>query len=82
MQIIKHSVSQGALHCPKLFIRYINHMCNMTKLINIILFYGETNIFCSASEVNQLGNICYCKVQLLLSINQLAKVGFVLVLHK
>ena len=51
MQIIKHSVSQGALHCPKLL------MCNMTKLINFILFYGETNIFCSVSEVNQLGNI-------------------------
>ena len=56
MQLIRHEVSQRALRCPKLFIIYVNDMCDMTKLVNI-LFYDETNIFCSASDVNQLGNI-------------------------
>lgn len=41
----------------KLFILYINDICNVDKVIKLILFADDTNIFCSANDIKLLENI-------------------------
>ena len=42
---IKCGVPQGSILGPLLFILYINDMCDVSKLLHIILFADDTNIF-------------------------------------
>ena len=42
---IKCGVPQGSILGPVLFILYINDMCEVSKLLNIILFADDTSIF-------------------------------------
>ena len=42
---IKCGVPQGSILGPILFILYINDMCEVSKLLNIILFADDTSIF-------------------------------------
>ena len=51
---ISCGVPQGSILGPKLFILYINDMCNVTQIFEYILFADDTNLFCSNENVKVL----------------------------
>ena len=54
---ISCGVPQGSVLGPKLFILYINVICNVSKLLKFILFADDTNILYSDSNVHNLISI-------------------------
>ena len=50
-------VPHGSILGPKLFILYINDICNVSPVLKFILFADDTNIFCSGSDIVQLSII-------------------------
>ena len=45
---------KGSILGPKLFILYINDLCNISRLVKYILFADDTNLFCADKNINQL----------------------------
>ena len=41
----------------KLFILYINDICNVSRVLHFIIFADDTNIFCLGSDLGQLSII-------------------------
>ena len=39
---------------PLLFMAYINDLCKVSKVLELILFAGDTNIFCSETDTSYL----------------------------
>ena len=52
-------VPQGSILGPKLFILYVNDICNISKILKFVLFADDTNIFCSAHDAIQFNSIIY-----------------------
>ena len=40
-------VLQGSILGPRLFVLYVNDICNVSKLVKFILFADDMNIFCA-----------------------------------
>ena len=51
---IKCGVPQGSILGPKLFILYINDICNVSDLVKFVLFADDTNLFSSDNNIGRL----------------------------
>ena len=47
-------VPQGSVLGPKFFILCVNYICNLKKILKLILFADDTNMFCGDSNINEL----------------------------
>ena len=47
-------IPQGSILGPKLFILYINDICNISKILKFTLFADDTNIFYSNIDIDIL----------------------------
>jgi hypothetical protein len=54
LQKVTHGVPQGSVLGPKLFIMYINDLCDVSKLLKCVLFADDTSLYCSGKDIEQL----------------------------
>lgn len=45
---------QGSVIGPKLFLLYINDVCNVTERLKFVIFADDTNLFCSGKNLKEL----------------------------
>ena len=53
---IKCGVPQGSLLGPLLFLTYMNYVCESSRILSLILFTDDTNLFYSDENVSTLVN--------------------------
>ena len=53
---VLYVMPQGSILGPKLFVFYLNDICNISKVLKFVLFADDTNIFCSGHDELQLSN--------------------------
>ncbi len=49
-------VPQGSVLGPKLFVLYINYICKVSKVLKMVSFADDTNLYCSGKSLEQLLN--------------------------
>ena len=67
-------VPQGSILGPKLFILYINDICNISEIMKFLLFADDTNILCKHENyvsLCELVNVELCKLSKWFSINKI-----------
>ena len=86
---IKCGVPQGSILGPVLFILYINDMCEVSKLLNIILFADDTSIFYSTRnivDITRTVNNALEKLDIWFTVNKLSlnvnKTNFIMFTNK
>ena len=57
VKIVKFGVPQSSMLGPLLFLIFVNDMSNSTKVLHPVLFVGDTNLFCSGSNIGTLFEI-------------------------
>ena len=68
-------VPQGSILGPKLFILYINDICNISEIMKFVLFADDTNILCKHENyvsLCELVNVELSKLSKWFSINKLS----------
>ena len=78
---IKCGVPQGSILGPVLFILYINDMCEVSKLLNIILFADDTSMFYSTRNIVDITctvNNELEKLDIWFRVNKLNKTNFIM----
>ena len=56
-------VPQGSILGPKLFILYMNDICNVSNILRFILFADDTNAFKSGFNINELADSITCELE-------------------
>lgn len=49
-------VPQRSVLGPELFVLNINYICEVYKILKMVLFADDTNVFCSGKNMGQLLN--------------------------
>ena len=60
VRYISCGVPQDSIMVPKLFILYINDMCNISNLIKVIFFADDTNISHANNVISRLNETTCC----------------------
>ena len=75
LQNVVYGVPQGSILGPKLFILYIDDICNISQVLKLIICADDTNIFCTGESIAELCtsvSIELRKLHIWLSINKLS----------
>ena len=54
---IRCGVPQGSILGPLLFLLYVNDICNVLKVLELILFADDTSVFMSHQDIVSLQNM-------------------------
>ena len=65
---------QGSVVGPKLFILYINDICNVSQLLKFVLFADDTTILYSGAYVHWLRSVVNCELDKILYDDNYARV--------
>lgn len=58
-------VPQGSVLGPIMFVLYINDICEVSKILKMVLFADDTNLYCSGKNLEQLLNTVEIELMIL-----------------